>query len=53
VLAIVYGGGRVVADFSNFGNLAASGKAAASHATDFEPPIYNVWIVICALHATA
>jgi hypothetical protein len=25
------------------GNIAESVKAAANHATDFEPPIYNVW----------
>jgi hypothetical protein len=25
------------------GNLAESGKAAAQHLTDFEPPLYNVW----------
>ena len=32
--------------FGDFGNIAEFGKtaqAAAEHATDFEPPIYNVW----------
>lgn len=28
---------------TDFGKLAESGKAAANHLTDFEPPIYNVW----------
>jgi ParB-like chromosome segregation protein Spo0J len=26
-----------------FGNLAVSDKAAAEHAADFEPPVYNIW----------
>ena len=30
-------------DFVNFGNLADSDKAAASHATDFDIPLYNIW----------
>jgi hypothetical protein len=30
-------------EFVNFGNLADSDKAAASHATDFEAPLYNIW----------
>jgi hypothetical protein len=32
-----------IADFADFGKIAESHKAAASHATDFDPPIYNVW----------
>jgi hypothetical protein len=34
---------RTVDDFMQNGKIADSHKAAASHATDFEPPIYNVW----------
>ncbi len=34
---------KIQTDFATFGNLAESCKAAANHATDFEPPIYNVW----------
>ena len=30
-------------DTSGFGNLAKSAKPFASHATDFDPPIYNIW----------
>jgi hypothetical protein len=30
-------------DFVEIGNLAENHKAAASHATDFDVPIYNVW----------
>ena len=33
----------VVKGFSENGRLAESAKATASHATDFEPPIYNIW----------
>jgi hypothetical protein len=29
--------------FMEIGNLAESHKIAASHLTDFHPPIYNVW----------
>lgn len=29
--------------FGDLGNLAESPKAAAIHATDFDPPLYNVW----------
>lgn len=32
-----------IADFTEIGQLSESGKAAANHATDFEPPIYNIW----------
>ena len=32
----------LVKSFTEIGNLAKSGKAAAEHATDFDPPIYNV-----------
>lgn len=38
---------RTIADledgFGEIGNLAKSAKAAAEHATDFDPPIYNIW----------
>lgn len=30
-------------DFVKIGNLAKNHKAAAEHATDFDPPIYNIW----------
>jgi len=30
-------------EFLNFGNIAENQKASASHATDFEIPLYNVW----------
>jgi hypothetical protein len=33
----------VIGCFTDIGNLAESGKAAASHATEFQVPIYNVW----------
>lgn len=33
----------VLAKLSDFGNLAENAKAVANHATDFEPPIYNIW----------
>lgn len=33
----------LVKTFTDSGKLSESGKAAANHATDFEPPIYNVW----------
>jgi hypothetical protein len=29
--------------FGEIGNLAESAKPAASHLTDFDPPLYNVW----------
>ena len=32
-----------MADFGEIGKLANSAKAAAEHATDFAPPIYNIW----------
>ena len=34
---------KITDDFTTFGNLAESSKAEANHATDFTPPIYNVW----------
>jgi hypothetical protein len=34
---------RWLAEFTQDGNLAESRKAAASHAADFEVPLYNVW----------
>lgn len=34
---------KMVKSFMDNGNLAESHKAAASHVTDFDPPIYNVW----------
>jgi hypothetical protein len=33
----------VLKDISGFGNLAKSAKPFGSHATDFDPPIYNIW----------
>ena len=30
-------------DIGEIGKVAESPKAAAAHAVDFEPPIYNVW----------
>jgi hypothetical protein len=33
----------VTKSLSGFGNLADSAKSLASHATDFDPPIYNIW----------
>jgi transposase len=33
----------VLSKYADFGNLSESGKAAATHATDFQVPIYNVW----------
>jgi hypothetical protein len=30
-------------DFIDLVKLAKSDKAAAEHATDFDPPIYNIW----------
>ena len=33
----------LIGSFGEIGNLAESAKAAASHATDFEPPLYNIW----------
>ncbi len=33
----------LIEGFHDIGNLAESKKAAANHATDFEPPVYNVW----------
>jgi hypothetical protein len=29
--------------FGEFGKLAENPKAAASHATDFQVPLYNIW----------
>ena len=34
---------KMAEDFTNFGNLADSCKAAGAHLTDFDPPLYNVW----------
>ncbi len=34
---------RMAKGFMEIGNLAESHRAAAAHATDFEPPIYNIW----------
>jgi len=34
---------RMAEDFRQIGNLAKMSKAAADHATDFDPPLYNVW----------
>lgn len=34
---------KMIEGFVNIGNLAENHKAAASHATDFTAPIYNVW----------
>lgn len=34
---------NLIGEFSNLGRLAESAKADASHATDFTPPIYNIW----------
>lgn len=31
------------ANFGNLGNLAENTKVLASHAVDFDPPIYNIW----------
>jgi hypothetical protein len=33
----------LTADFGEIGKLSESAKAAAQHATDFDPPLYNVW----------
>ena len=33
----------MIEDFTDLGNFAKFGKAAAEHATDFNPPIYNIW----------
>lgn len=32
-----------IKDFTDFSKLAESAKATASHAVDFDPPIYNIW----------
>lgn len=34
---------NMTAEFVQNGNLAEKDKASANHATDFDPPIYNVW----------
>lgn len=34
---------NLVEGFGQFGDLADLAKTAASHLTDFEPPLYNVW----------
>jgi hypothetical protein len=33
----------LVKGFTDIGNLAESGKPSASHLTDFDVPLYNVW----------
>jgi hypothetical protein len=32
-----------IKDFIDFANFSKSDKAAADHATDFDPPLYNIW----------
>jgi C4-dicarboxylate-specific signal transduction histidine kinase len=34
---------NIAAEFVQIGKLAEKDKAAASHATDFDPPLYNIW----------
>ena len=34
---------QITAELPEIGKLAKTAQAAAEHATDFEPPIYNVW----------
>jgi hypothetical protein len=34
---------RWIGDFTHFDQMTEMGKAAASHATDFDPPLYNIW----------
>jgi hypothetical protein len=34
---------KMATGFMEIGNLAKNHKASAEHATDFEPPIYNIW----------
>ena len=34
---------NALANFTEIGNLSQSGKVSASHATDFDVPLYNVW----------
>lgn len=34
---------KLAEEFVNIGNLAKNHKADAEHATDFTPPIYNIW----------
>jgi hypothetical protein len=33
----------ILGEFGDFGKLSETAKAAASHATDFDPPISNIW----------
>jgi len=34
---------RCISQFGDFAVLGKTHQAAADHATDFEPPIYNIW----------
>jgi hypothetical protein len=41
-----------LSEFDDFGHLSESVKATATHATDFDPPLYNVWKRVAASAAS-